>query len=293
MPWLRGLALLALVSAPLVAADPIADKLKAAKEEYVKDLERVKESLLKAFDKRYEEVKASKSLKLEVQLKQLEALEAEKKAFEESDVLPTSLGMKVGVSEYRTTIKKAETTLKAAFDAAAKGYRDQGDVKAAAATLEEYKEFVAVPKGGVAPAPFVIAAKVSGMVIAPKAGEEGSKVFTTTYDKTDAGQVWKAVPAGDGWVVFEHAKSGLVLSVSGKKDTNGAEVIVAKRDKANDYQLWKLVPVKGEKDLVKFTSKGSGKLMGVDKRSTKSGERLLQWDDEEHAAEWFALIPVK
>ena len=292
MPRLHPLAVLALFALPLAADDPPADKLLAAKEEYVKEVGRVREGLAKAFDKRYDEVKGSKAIKIEAQLKQLEVIEAEKKAFEEGDVLPTGLAMKVAVSEYKGGLKRAEATLKGAFDAAAKDLRDKGDVKAAAALLTEFKEFVTAPAAG-GGGGVVLVTRVSGLVIAPRAGEEGSKVLTADYDKTDAAQVWKAVPAGDGWVVFEHAKSGLVLTVGGKADGNGAEAVVSKRDKLNDHQVWKLVPVKGEKDSVNLMSKASGKLLGVDKRSTKKGERIIQWDDENHSAEWYGVVPVK
>lgn len=289
----------ALFALPLVAQepakqtdDPIAEKLTKAKEAYIQDLGKAKEGVLKACDKRYEEIKALKSLKLETQLKQLEAVEAEKKAFEENDTLPTSLALKVAVSDYRTAVKKAETVLKVGFDEAAKAYRDKGDVKTAAAVLAEFKEFIAAPAGSGAPKTFVIAVS-TGMVIAPEANKEGSKVKTADYSKTDDGQLWKAVPTADGYCHLEHVKTGLLLSVSGKGKNNGAEIVLAKKDaKGTDFQEWKTTPVQG-KNLIKFVNKNSGKLFGVDNRSTKSGERILQWDDENHAAEWFAVVTPK
>lgn len=292
--------LVALCVAPLAAQEPakksddlIAEKLTAVKEAYVQDLTKAKEAVLKAFDKRYEEIKALKSLKLETQLKQLEAVEAEKQAFEEKDVPPTSLYMKPAVSDYRLALKKAEGVLKAGFDEAAKAYRDKGDVKTAAAVLAEYKEFLGTPVGNaVLPKTFVIAVS-TGMVIAPESNKEGSKVKTADYSKTDDGQLWKAVPTANGYCHFEHVKTGLLLSVSGKGRNNGAEIVLAaKDDKSTDFQEWKLTPVQG-KNLIKFVNKNSGKVFGVDNRSTKSGERILQWDDENHAAEWFALIAPK
>src|SRR5262245_42454703 len=142
-------AALLLVAAPLLAReaecadDPIAAQLLKDKEAYVAAQDKAREDLLKAFDKHYDSVKSSKTLKIEVQLAQLEKIEAEKKAFEENGVLPTSMGMKVGLSEYRSALKKAENQCKAAFEKAAKDYRDKGDVKTAGTTLEEMKEFLA------------------------------------------------------------------------------------------------------------------------------------------------------
>lgn len=293
-------ALLAAVFALPIAAqepakpadDPIAEKLTKVKEAYVQELGKAKEAVLKACDKRYEEIKSLKSLKLETQLKQLEAVEAEKKAFEENDTLPTSLNLKPAVSDYRTAVKKAEGALKAGFDDAAKAYRDKGDVKAASATLAEYKEFVAAPAAGGPPKTFVIAVS-TGMVIAPDGGTEGSKVRTAEYSKKDEGQLWKAVPTADGYCLIEHVKTGLLLSVSNKGKGNGSEIVLAKKDaKSTDSQEWKTAPVQG-KNLVKFVNKNSGKVFGVDNRSTKSGERILQWDDENHQAEWFTVIAPK
>jgi predicted Zn finger-like uncharacterized protein len=121
-------------------ADPIAAHLLKDKEAYIAALKNAKEEMLNGFDKRYESVKNNRTLKVEAQLAQLETIEAEKQAFDESGTIPTLPGMKVAVSEYRTAIKKAKTQVKTVFEKAARAYLDNGDVKAAAAVLEEFKE---------------------------------------------------------------------------------------------------------------------------------------------------------
>jgi len=125
--------------------DPIAAQLLKDKEVYVAAQTKAKEEMLKAFDKYYESVKNNKTLKIEAQLAQLEKIEAEKKAFEASGATPTLAGLKVALSEYRTAQKKAEAACRLGFEKAAKAYRDAGDVKAAVATLDEMKEFLARP----------------------------------------------------------------------------------------------------------------------------------------------------
>jgi hypothetical protein len=275
--------------------DPIAAQLLKDKEAYSATLEKAREDMLKAFDKHYESVKSNKSLKLEVQLAQLEKVEAEKKAFEENGVPPGLPGLKVAMSEYRTNLKKAETVCKAAFDKAGKAYRDKGDLKAAGAIVEEMKEFLAKTPGagGAAGAGVTLIVTHSGWTLGLSGGatEDGTKVVTVNYIKGDQTQLWKLVPAGDGWVHIENVKSGLVFAVNGKG--NGAELHVAKKQANADGQLWKPTPVANQKDVFKFVNKGSNKVVGVDGKSQNAGVRILLWDDVNESPEWFKMPPPK
>src|SRR5262245_47945848 len=103
---------------PKPTDDPIAAQLLKDKEAFVASLDKAKQEVLKAFDKYYDLVKNNKSLKIDVQLAQLEKIEAEKKAFDENGVPPTLTGVKVALSEFRTAQKKAEATCKTAFETA-------------------------------------------------------------------------------------------------------------------------------------------------------------------------------
>jgi hypothetical protein len=230
----------------------------------------------------------------------LEKLEAEKKVFEESGTLPGSIWMKVGVSEYRSALKKAELQCKTAFETAAKAYRDKGELKLAGATLEEMKEFLAkVPTGG-APAgtaggAVVIVAAVSGKVLGTKAGaaDDGTLVVTANYAKGEQTQLWKVVAAGNGFVYIENVKSGFVMTANG--GGNGTEVFISKKQQpASDNQLWKITPVANVKDAVKVFAKPSPKLIGVDAKSKDAGARILLWSDQNtEPAQIFAFVPPK
>src|SRR5262249_50733357 len=158
---------------------------------------------------------------------------------------PTSIGMKVGLSEYRSSLKKAETQCKTAFEAAAKAYRDKGDVKAAGATLEEMKEFLAkAPAAGAVgggSGTVVIGSKLSGKVLGLNGSGDGAKVVTAEYAKGDETQLWKWVAAGNGWFYLENVKTGLVLTVKGKE--NSTDATVAKKQANDEGQLWASVAV--------------------------------------------------
>lgn len=274
--------------------DPIADQLRKDKEEYVDAVGKAKAELLKAFDKHFEAVKNNKALKIEAQLAQLEKIEAEKKAFDESGVPPTLPALKVPLSDYRFAVKKADGACKTAFEKAAKAYRDANDVKAAVAALEEMKEFLAQsPSGG--GAPVVIASALSPTVLAPARGAavEKARIVTAEYVKGDQSQLWKTVPAADGYVYIENLKSGLVVTVS--SNFNGAEAHLEKRKDGADGQLWKLTPVAQPKDAVKIVGKAGGRLLAVDNAAKGPGHRLLLWDDNggDGASAKFGFFPPK
>ncbi|MCE9566411.1 MAG: RICIN domain-containing protein [Planctomycetes bacterium] len=284
------------VDPPKTDDDPIARQLLKDKEAFVSSLEKAREDMLKGFDKYYEAVKANKSLKIEAQLAQLEKIEADKKAFEEAGTIPGTPGMKVALSEYRAAQKKAELVCKAAFDKAAKAYRDKGDVKAAGATLEEAKEFLAkdptVGGGAVGAAGVAIVARHSNKVIAPNGADDGAKLMTADFVKGDQGQLWKVVAAGEGLSYIENVKTGMVMTATGKN--NGAEVFISKKiTPASETQLWKLSAVPGQKDVQKVFAKPSGKLIGVDAKSKDAGARILLWADQNEAPQWFGFFVPK
>lgn len=259
------------------ADDPIAAQLTKDKEVYVAAVEKAKEVMLKAIDRHYEAVKNNKTLKIDVQLAQLEKIEAEKKAFEDADTSPTVPALKVAVSDYRAAQKKAEAQCKAAFEKAARAYRDKGDIKTAGVMLDEMKEFLARSPGATDPS--IIVCGHSGKVLGPNRGaaEEGARVVTANPVKGDQAQLWRTLPAGDGWVHIEHVKTGLVVAVNGKG--NGAEAHLTKKQADADGQLWKLKPVPNVKDAVKFVAKGTDRILAITSGSKDAGVRIILWDD--------------
>ncbi len=294
---LAALILFAMSSLAALRADdedPIGEQLLKDKEAHVATLVKAREDVLKGFDKYYEAVKNDKSLKVAPQLAQLEKIEAEKKAFEEDGVSPTLPGLRVAMSEYRTTLKRSETQCKQAFDKAAKAYRDKGDVKSAGAVLEEMKEFLAKAPGagaaGGASAASVIACGVSDKVWG--IDNEG-KVVTAAYVKGDQSQMWKIVPAGNGWSYIENAKTGMVVTAIGKG--NGADAHLTKKAaQVSDDQLWKVTALPAVKDAVKFIGKTSGKCLGVDGKSRDAGARIRTWTDQgAEPAQYFGFAAPK
>jgi hypothetical protein len=279
---------------PKTAADddPVAAKLLADKEAYTAALEKARENLLKAFDRQYELVKNNKSLKLNLQVAALEKLEAEKKTFEESEKLPTAAQMKVAVSEFRTAQKRASDQCKVAFDKAAKAYRDKGDVKATAATLEEAKEFLATDPVAIAKT-FLIVCRHSGKVLVPQ-GAEGSRVITADPVKGDEHQVWTSQAAGGGWFYLVHKKSGLVATVNGNVRHNGPEVLVNQKSPSlAETQVFRVGPVADNKQAYKFYTRG-GKVFGINGKSSRAGAHLVIWADENaHHMQFITPTPEK
>jgi len=204
--------------------------------------------------------------------------------------------MKVGLSEYRSAQKKAETQCKAAFDKAAKAYRDKGDVKAAGEVLEEMKEFMAkTPGTGIGGGAMVIGCVVSNKVLglSGSSTDENTKIVTADYVKSDQTQLWKVVSAGNGWHYIENVKSGLVMTANGKN--NGVECVIARKQQpASDNQLWKIAPAVNAKGAQRVSAKPSGKYIGVDAKSKDAGARILIWTDQPtEAAQMFAFAAPK
>jgi hypothetical protein len=261
--------------------DPIAAQLLKDKEAHVAALDKAREGVLKAFDKHYETVKNNKSLKIEVQLAQLEKIEAEKKAFDENGVPPALPGMKVALSEFRAAQKKSEATCKLAFEKAAKAYRDKGEVKTAVAVLEEMKEFLAKTPtaAAVGAGNVVLVSTHSGKVIGLTRGnsDEGTRIVTADYVRGDHTQVWKIVPAADGYAYIENVKSGLVIACDGKN--NGSPGHIEKKKDGDEGQLWKLNPVRNMKGSVVFVRKGTDRALAITQGSKNAGIGIILWDD--------------
>ena len=109
--------------------------------------------------------------------------------------------------------------------------------------------------------------------------------------KADQTQLWKVVPAADGWVYVENVKSGLVMTANGKD--NGTQVIISAKQAGSENQLWKVAPVANVKDAQRVTAKASGKSIGVDAKSKNAGARILLWSEQNESAQWFGLFPPK
>jgi hypothetical protein len=150
-PWLRlvGAALVVAVIAGGAGAqpakakdDPVADELKKAREAYRGEMEAAGEALLAAFDRQTKKLEDDKRLKLEQQIKLLDALKAERKAFAASAYhLPAAPGLKGAVAQYKLATVVAQRRGEKAFDAAAEQYRAKKDFPSAKAVLEAKQSF--------------------------------------------------------------------------------------------------------------------------------------------------------
>jgi hypothetical protein len=276
------------------ADDPIAAQLLKDKEAYIAAADKAKQDMLKAFDKYYDSVKNNKSLKIDVQLAQLEKIEAEKKAFDEDGVPPTFTAMKVALSEYRTAQKRAEATCKAAFEKAAKAYRDKNEIKTAGAVLDELKEFLAkTPVAAAAGAGVVVLVSThSGKVIGLSRGDTdvGTRIVTADYVRGDKSQQWRIVPAADGYAYIENVKSGLVIACDGKG--NGSPGHIEKKQDGDDGQLWKLNPVRNMKGSVIFVRKGTDRVLAITQGSKNAGIGIILWDDNTNSGPEHGYTPT-
>ena len=119
---------------------PVATELKKAKVKYESAVEKAGEKLLAAFAEQLKLVEGKTELKAEQQIKLLEQLRADRKAFEaDSSNLPKSAGLKKAVKEYETALTPARKTCEAAFDKAADAYRNKKEFDAAKVVLDEKK----------------------------------------------------------------------------------------------------------------------------------------------------------
>jgi hypothetical protein len=136
------LASVLIAQEPKPSDDPIADELNKAREAYRTSAEKAGDALLDSIDKEVKKVEASTRLKVDGQIKLIEQLKAEKKAFQATKLLPSSASMKDAVGQYRTTTKVAQSRCEKAFDMAAEKYRGKKDLTAAKTVLDAKQEFV-------------------------------------------------------------------------------------------------------------------------------------------------------
>jgi hypothetical protein len=123
--------------------------------------------------------------------------------------------------------------------------------------------------------------------------DAGTRVVTAEYVKGDPSQLWKIVPAADGYAYIENVKSGLVIACDGKN--NGSAAHIEKKQDGDDGQLWKLNPVRNMKGSVVFVRKGTDRVLAITQGSKNAGVGIILWDDStnngpEHG---YTLAPPK
>lgn len=270
--------------------DPIAEQLAKDKEVYAAATAKAREGMLAAFDKHFTVVKNSKSLKIDAQVAALEKIETEKKAFEESGVPPSLTALKDALTAYRAAQKKADAVGKAAFEKAAKAYKDKGDIKTAGDVLDDWKDLQA--KSGAGQPAYTITSALSSKVVGLGGKvESGTRLVTADYVKGDQSQLWRSVKAGDGYFYIQNVKTGLFVTLpSGTQD-----IVITEKKSDGAGQLWKSLPLTlpDAKGAVRLNLKGGTRVMGVDGRSKNANARIIIWLDDDHPSQWFGLFPPK
>lgn len=126
------------------ANDLISAELKRAKEEFQSGAEKANEKLLTAFSLEQKKLEQNTKLKVDQQIKLIEQLSEELKAFEaDTTRLPTSSVMKSALNEYLTKTTVVKKKCEEAFSKTAENYRSKKDFAAAKSVLAELEAFKA------------------------------------------------------------------------------------------------------------------------------------------------------
>jgi hypothetical protein len=125
--------------------DPIALRLRKAKESYRAIADKANDALLAEFAKQIKKVEENTQQNVDAQLKLIEQLQSQKRAFEADNLsLPaSSKWMKYAVSDYNAATTTARLRCEKAFDTATVEYRNKKDLVSAKAMLEAKQEFIA------------------------------------------------------------------------------------------------------------------------------------------------------
>ena len=129
------------------AEDVVGTALSSAKMECHAAVKLAKEEMVAAFAEQKKKLEENTKLKVDVQIKLVEEIQAEKKAFEEDPAkLPKSAAMKNAVADFQKKLATAKKKSEAAFDTAADAYRRQQppDLTSAKAVLTEKAKIVGV-----------------------------------------------------------------------------------------------------------------------------------------------------
>ncbi len=119
--------------------DSIQAELEVRREECKTSKAKAAESLVIAIDSAIAKVEVDTELDLEEQLKQLDDLHAERKAFLEQGVLPKSKQLKSGLDSFAAELRKADLSLFNAIGEAMQKYRTTKDFEAVRKLLTEQK----------------------------------------------------------------------------------------------------------------------------------------------------------
>lgn len=117
--FLKIISVVLLLAGSAAAADlpeRLRENLDRAKVRYKAAVESARDDLLSAFDKRLEEVPRSKQGTVELRQALINALHAEKKAFQEQGTIPFSPAMRTASADYLKALAAAQKPLAEAWD---------------------------------------------------------------------------------------------------------------------------------------------------------------------------------
>ncbi len=253
----------ALCLSEVVAQDPpkpdanelITAELKRAKEEFQSGAEKANEKLLAAFAVEQKKLEQNSKLKVDQQIKLIEQLTEEKKAFEiDTTRLPTSSVMKSALNEYLTKSAVAKKKCEEAFSKAAENYRSKKDFAAAKSVLTELEAFKE---------------NSLSLALAP-ANDPASKLIAgrESLTRAIANTKWSSPEGGPNTLTFK-ADGTTTLSYSDTKPTWMAfdeNRVIMHYPASNDYDILVFSP-----DRKSYAQEWLGKPSG---RSRVSGRRV-------------------
>jgi hypothetical protein len=269
--------------------DPIADKLKSAKEAHREELKELKEPTLKWFAKQETTLKRGGDKKA---LKELELLRS---IFEkENDPphgLPSTLAKKYAAEA---------TALEKAYQVTIREYRQAKNLPRAAEVDKEWLRFridgpgspaIDVREGAVC----IIAVNGGGMALAVDQTDRPGAAFVVQRpaDDADDQQQWIVHRRGTGAkaaLAFQHRKYGLFMNVQWGSRGNGAEIILHSKDGRAGNEQW--FPSRRGSWMV-LAGAESRLFLGMPEGTKNSGARVIQWEAGDDGGQRFKLVPVR
>jgi hypothetical protein len=208
--------------------DPVAAELAKAKQNYQAALKAASEKMGNAFAEQKKKLEDNKKLKVADQIKLLEQLQEEQKAFElDPEKLPKSTRMKFAVMDYQTQVSAARKRCETAFDKAAESYRANKDLTAAKEILAQKGRFLADPTLPSGDRFRYLDHKHSGKHLCAGNTENGSIVhlWAPIPEGHENRYMFKLVPSGEtDYYYLLHAHSEKY--VASKEKSNGARLML-------------------------------------------------------------------
>jgi hypothetical protein len=268
--------------------DPVADKLKTAKEMHRAELEELKEPTLKWFAKQEAAVKRSGDKKAAKELELLRSF------FEKEGAPPHGLP-----SNLAKKYAAASAALEKAYQVALREYRQAKNLQRASEVDKEWLRFridgpgnppLDVRDGAVC---IIVVGGEMALTVDPTDKPGAAFVVQRAADDADEQQQWVAHRRGNGAkaaFAFQHRKYGLFMNVQGGSQGNGAQIILHSKDGRAGNEQW--FPTRRGSWMV-LAGAESRLFLGMPEGTKNSGARLIQWEAGDDGGQRFKLLPLR